>query len=191
VPRIAVKLLGPILLVTILVGCGNSRTAAPSLTRPALPRGFIKVSYWRAGISFRAPRNWTVTYGQSQPLLTVSSGSAVVAVWRYERPGRVSSIDTALAQARDALISKERATDPGLQVIRSQLVTLAGAPAVILDADEQIASRQRRVRSIHLFASGAEVVIDEYAPLGVFDVVDHAVFSPLKRSLALIAPSAA
>jgi hypothetical protein len=39
-----------------------------------------------------------------------------------------------------------------------------------------------------LFADGAELVLDVYAPVRDFHSVDHAVFSPLKRSLQLFRP---
>jgi hypothetical protein len=42
-----------------------------------------------------------------------------------------------------------------------------------------------------MFGSGAEFVVDEYAPTKVFTAVDHVVFSPLRRSLTLIPVSAA
>ncbi len=69
-------------------------------------------------------------------------------------------------------------------------LTQAGSPAVVLDATEQIAGQGRRVHSIHLFTPSGELVVEEYAPSDVFHAVDHEVFSPLKRSLALMPTSA-
>jgi hypothetical protein len=42
------------------------------------------------------------------------------------------------------------------------------------------------VRSTHVYVPGAEYVLDEYAPPAMFHAVDHAVFSPIKRSLRLV-----
>jgi hypothetical protein len=72
-------------------------------------------------------------------------------------------------------------------LIRSQLGRLHGAPTIILDATERIAGNERRVRSIHMFGPGAEFVVDEYAPTNMFAAVDHLAFSPLRRSLTLLA----
>jgi len=65
------------------------------------------------------------------------------------------------------------------------VATVAGYPAIELDAFEQLKGSPRRVRSTHVFTGTSEVVLDEYAPTAIFHSVDHAVFSPLKRSLRL------
>jgi hypothetical protein len=122
---------------------------------------------------------------------TVSSGAAIVAVWRYQRTAPTPATSAALDQTRAGLIRAAQGSDPSLRVIRSHLGRLHGAPTVILDAVEQISGHERRVRSIHMFGSGAEFVADEYAPTSVFAAVDHIVFSPLRRSLTLIPVSGA
>jgi hypothetical protein len=81
-----------------------------------------------------------------------------------------------------------RARASGTRLIRVRTPRLAGLPAIVLDATERIGGRTRRVRSIHLFAPQLELVVEEYAPPGIFHSVDRAVFSPLKRSLRLIYP---
>ena len=71
------------------------------------------------------------------------------------------------------------------------LRTRAGAaPAVELDALERVGGQLRRVRSIHVFLAHAEIVLDEYAPPGQFHAVNRAVFTPVRRSLALTGASA-
>jgi hypothetical protein len=57
---------------------------------------------------------------------------------------------------------------------------------IVVDAIESIAGRRRRVRSFHVFVRGAEIVLDEYAPVAMFHAVDHSVFSPLNHSLVLL-----
>jgi hypothetical protein len=44
---------------------------------------------------------------------------------------------------------------------------------------------------MHVYLPGAEVVLEEYAPPALFHRIDHAVFSPVKRSLRLTVPGAA
>jgi hypothetical protein len=70
-------------------------------------------------------------------------------------------------------------------LIRASVGLVDGYPAIELDAFERINGRPRRVRSTHVFTGSSEVVLDEYAPAALFHSVDHAVFSPLKRSLHL------
>jgi hypothetical protein len=179
------------LVVPAVVACGNSRTPPPNLTKPAVPRGVRAVTYPQSGIKFNAPANWTVATERAPMVATVTSGAAIVAVWRYHRTAPTPATVAALDQTRRALIRAVQSSDPSLQLIRSHLGRLHGAPTVILDAIEQIGGRERRVRSIHMFGSGAEFVVDEYAPTSEFAAVDHVVFSPLRRSLTLIPVSAA
>lgn len=75
-------------------------------------------------------------------------------------------------------------------MIRSALTRADGRPAIALDVLERISGQLRRVRSLHVYAGGAELVLEEYAPPAVFSTVDHAVFSPVTRSLKLAQPTA-
>jgi hypothetical protein len=170
-------------LLAVLAGCGNSRTPVPSLTTPAPPSGFRPLRFPAAGLSLQAPRNWNVTAGHGRLLTTVSSGGAVVALWRFPVSGPAPVGDAALRQAAQQLVSAARARDPGMRVIASKVARIGGIPAVELDAVEQIAGHSRRVRSSHLFEPHAEVVLEEYAPPGLFAGVEAAVFLPLMRSL--------
>jgi hypothetical protein len=138
------------------------------------------------GVSFKVPTNWTRATDAPPLIGTFSSGPAVIALWRYHRSGPQPADAGADARARALLVSAARARDSTLTVIRSKLMTLDGAQAVVLDATEQIAGQPRRVRSFHVFVPGAEIVLEEYAPPSLFHSVDHAVFSPLNHSLALL-----
>ena len=55
----------------------------PSVTTPAPPTGFRALSFPAAGLSLQAPSNWAVTAGHGRLLTTVSSGGAVIALWRF------------------------------------------------------------------------------------------------------------
>lgn len=180
----ALALLG---LTCALAGCGNSRTPLPNFTRSAVPDGFTSFHYQAAGIAVRAPRNWSVQDGHAPLVAIFSSGNAIVAVWRYSRAALPPHGRAALAQARTQLIALSRRRDPRLQVIRSKLGSLRGDPSVEVDALERINGQLRRVRSVHVFVNGAEVVLEEYAPFSEFHRVDHLAFSPIKRSLRLAA----
>ena len=185
------SLLALLLVMPTVAACGNSRTQVPNLAQPAMPRGSRTLTYTKAGITLVAPANWAVS-GQKPPLLaTVNSGAAIVALWRYPRTAPAPATSAALDQKRSALIRSAQSRDPSLRLIRARVGRLHGAPTVILDATERIAGQERRVRSIHMFASDAEVVVDEYAPPGIFAAVDQVVFVPLRRSLTLLPMSAA
>ena len=173
----------------LLSACGNSRTPVPSLTRPAAAGALRTFSYPAAGVSFSAPRSWTVIQEPAPIAAALGSGSAVVALWRYPRTAGLPRSAAELSLARRALIRAARARDGALVVIGSRTLRVAGAPAIELDATEQVAGQLRRSRSTHVFAHGAEIVLDEYAPVSLFDQLDVAVFAPLERSLSLSSPA--
>jgi hypothetical protein len=169
----------------LLAGCGYSRTPAPPVGRPATPTGFVGEGFPTAKIALYFPRNWTVTQSQLPLAATISSGPAVVAVWRYPRTVPPPPDRAALKLARAALISAARARGRSLTLIRTSLTRISGAPTIVLDAFERIAGGLRRVRSLHMFVPGAEIVLDEYAPPSEFHAIDHLVFSPLNHSINL------
>jgi hypothetical protein len=174
-----------------LAGCGAARTPVPSIAGPAAPQRFHTVTYApRAGVSLSVPENWASTRSQAPLIGTISSGSAVISLWRYLRTEPLPSDATTLQSARTALIDTARSRDPALRVIRSAVTKADGQPAIALDVLERISGQLRRVRSLHVYASGAELVLEEYAPPAAFSTVDHAVFSPVRRSLKLAQPTA-
>lgn len=177
--------------VALLAGCGNARTAVPSATRPAPPDGFVTLTRAYADARLAVPRNWVVT-GQRAPLVvTVQSGTAVVALWRFQRRGPVPAGREALAAARARLIARLRGRDRALRLLRASLTRVDGADAIELEAQERIGGLPRRVDSTHVYLPGAELVLDEYAPPAAFAAVDRSVFAPVRRSLTLIRSGAA
>jgi hypothetical protein len=177
--------------VVLLAGCGNASTAVPSATRPAPPDGFMTLTRAYAGARLAVPRNWVVT-GQRAPLvLTIQSGTAVVALWRFARRGPVPAGRHALAAARTGLIARIRGRDRALRLLRASFARVDGAVAIELEAQERIGGLPRQVSSTHVYLPGAELVLDEYAPPAAFAAVDRSVFAPMRRSLALIRSGAA
>jgi hypothetical protein len=169
-----------------LSGCGNSRTPLPNLSAPAAPRALARETFPAVGVSFKVPTNWTRATDTPPLIGTFSSGPAVIALWRYHRAAPPPADASADAHARALLLSTARVRDPTLKVIRSKLTTIDGVQTVVVDATEMISGQRRRVRSFHMFVRGAEIVLEEYAPPSLFHAVDHTVFSPLNRSLALL-----
>jgi hypothetical protein len=172
-----------------LAGCGNSRTPAPSLTRPATAGPLRLLSYPAAGVSFTAPRSWMLIPEPAPVVTVLASGGAVVSVWRYPLSGRAPAGTQQLEAARRSLIAATRARDRNIIVLGSRLLKIDGSPAIELSSIEQVDGQPRRSRATHVFAARSEIVVDEYAPVGAFGAVDAAVFAPLDHSL-VISPSA-
>jgi hypothetical protein len=175
-----------VLIAALLAaGCGDERTPAPDLAAAAPPVGWTRADYPRAGLRVSIPANWTVTSGSAPAVVTVSSGSAVVALWRYPRTEPLPRSDSDLEGARRALAGAASARDPSLAVDASHRVRIGGAPGVVIVGSEKIRGTRVRVRSTHLYAQGGELVADAYAPPGDFARIDAAVFRPLALSLRL------
>jgi hypothetical protein len=156
------------------------------------PTGGVKaVDYLNGALHFNAPAKWAIETGTAPLVVTLGSGPALIAIWRYRRsPSQpLPATVPALEQARTALLAAARARDPTFRVISSAAVILGGSrglPGVELDALETVRGQVRRVRSAHLYVGGTEVVIDEFAPQDLFHEVDGDVFSPLLRSVRLV-----
>jgi hypothetical protein len=183
--RVAILIACPLLL---LAGCGHSGTTVTTLTAPAAADGVRTLAYQVAGVSFEAPRSWEIL-SERPPLVTaVRSNSAVVAVWRYPHTRPLPASRRELARARGQLLGILRARRSTVKIIDATITTVAGHRAIAVESVQRIAGEVSRVRSTHVFAFAAEVVVDEYAPPDLFASVDQAVFSPLLRSLAIARP---
>jgi hypothetical protein len=145
------------------------------------------LSFPGIGVTLDAPRSW-MTVDERPPLVTVlTSGDAVVALWRFPRTGPLPAGRADLSAATQALIDAVRSHQPQIRVIRTAIVRLGGASGIELDAVTQIKGQLRRIRSTHLYTGHQEIVLEEYAPPAVFHAVDHAVFSPIRHSLRVTA----
>ena len=166
---------------------------------PAQPNGSTRVSFDTAGIRFAAPGGWhvqpgtaplvaTVQSGTAPLVATVQSGSAMIAVWRYPRTEPLPASRDQLTQARDLLLQAAKARDATFRPLKSAITRLGSHPAIQVRGTETVSGQARSVRSTHVYAFGAEVVVDAYAPADVFGRIDRAAFVPLVRSLKLRAP---
>jgi len=174
----------------LAAGCGDSRARVPNVTAPLAPKGIQAAFFPSAGVFFAVPGNWTLIRGRPPQLGTVTSRRAEITVWRYPRSEPLPVTAAELEAARLALVSAARARDSTLRVASSKVVRVAGAPALELLGSETVGSEARRVRSTHVFAFGAEVVIDALAPAASFARVDATVFRPVLGTLRLIAARA-
>jgi hypothetical protein len=169
-------------LAALASGCGGD--ASNDTTTTAQATG----SFPKAGVAFTPPADWSVDTGDGQLVATAQAGQATVAVWRYPRSETLPKSKLELQAARDALVSASRERDASFEQIKTAATTVAGEPAVQIRAREHIAGQPRTVRSTHIYAHGAEYVIDAYADADSFRAVDAQVFRPLLRSLKVSAP---
>jgi hypothetical protein len=187
----ALTLLGFIAVSLALGGCGGGAVVDPSLAAVASPAGFTVVSYPAAGVKLSVPRNWTTTPEPAPMLAVFSSGPAVMSLWRYPSTHPALTEPSQLQTALGRLTAAIRAREPSVRVQATGISRVDGDGAVIIDATERVNGRLRRVRTEHVYVDGAELVLDAYAPVSQFPTVDHAVFSPTRKSLALIHGSSA
>ena len=171
-----------------LAGCGNQQQRPPVVGPPAQPNGSTRVSFDTAGIRFAAPGGWHVQSGTAPLVATVQSGSALIAVWRYPRAEPLPATHSQLTQARDLLLQAATARDGTFAAAKTAITKLGSHPAIQVRGSETVSGNPRAVRSTHVYAFGAEVVVDAYAPANVFAQVDRSAFLPLVRSLRLRSP---
>jgi len=180
-----------LLLVAAALGaCGEHRTPPPVLTDPiGRSAGTQTLRYPAAGLVLRVPRGWYVVPGTPPMVMTATSGLAVVTVWRYPRTEPLPRTRRALRLALNGLLGAVRARDSTFRLESSKVLSLAHRPAVQVVGEETVDGQPRRVRSEHIYAFGAETVIDALAPVGQFRAVNQQVFVRMLRGVRVGRPS--
>jgi hypothetical protein len=176
------------LVAATAAGCGRERIEPSDTVRPAAPSGTGQDAFPKDGLSLERPGNWPFRAGRPPLVASASNGTATVALWRYLRSEPLPREDAALETAQASLEEAVKARDGTFALERSTRVEVDGAPAIELRGTETIAGRKRRVRSTHVFAKEAEIVLDAYAAPEDFDRVDEAVFDPIVKSLRIDPP---
>lgn len=174
-------------VAALAAGCGSDSSSTTSAATQSATAG----SYPADGISFKPPAGWSVGAGKGALVATVQAGEATVAVWRYERHEKLPKSEAELKAARDALLGAAAQRDSTFTKIKTAPTTIAGQPAVQIRARETIAGQPRTIRSTHIYANGAEYVVDAYSTADTFRRVDADVFRPLLRSLQIKKPGSA
>jgi hypothetical protein len=173
-----------------LTGCGNRRAAVPDTATAGPPLGTNAAGYPQAGLRFGAPAGWHVEPGHSPLVTTITTGRAAIAVWRYPRTEPLPATTRALEQAKSALLAAAKARDATFAPQDARATRVDGRGAVEVRGTETVEGARRAVRSTHVFAFGAELVVDASAPPRDFARVDRQVFGPLLRSLRVSRPRA-
>jgi hypothetical protein len=169
-----------------LSACGSSSDDGGGAS--ASPSAADTGAFPAQGVSFTPPQDWSVNAGKGHLVATAQAGQATVAVWRYPRGETLPETKLELQAARDALVKASKKRDVTFEQIKTAATTVAGQPAVQIRAKEHIAGQPRTVRSTHIYAHGAEYVVDAYADADSFRAVDAKVFRPLLRSLRVSSP---
>jgi hypothetical protein len=175
----------------LAAGCGAARVEPPDPAQPFATSAPSPREFPAAGIRFRAPGDLPFEPSDAPPLVTATStGTATIAVWRYQRSEPLPRSDTALQDAETALRDAVRTRDPQFEVDRVRRVKVDGAPALQVLGTGRVAGRERRMRSTHVYAKGHEIVVDTYAAPEHFAFADEAIFAPLLRSVKIDPPTA-
>jgi hypothetical protein len=173
----------------LAAGCGNQQSQPPDASVPVQPAGSTPAAFATQGVRFAVPGGWHLLAGTAPLVATAQSGTAMVAVWRYPRTEPLPKTGAQLTQARDLLLQAAKARDTTFTAARTAITKLGAHPAIQVRGTETVSGQARTVRSTHIYAFGAEVVVDAYAPADVFGRVDRDAFGPLLRSLRLRSPS--
>ena len=181
--RSALHVLAACAASALVAGCGGSDEKAAT-TAPEQHSG----RFPEAGISFTPPPGFQVKPGKGRLVASVEAGHGTIAIWRYPRKEELPETKDELKAARDALLEAAAEADETFEPIKTAPTEIAGHPAVQIRARETIAGRPRTVRSSHIYAYGAEVIVDAYAAHDRFREIDAQVFRPMLRSLRVTEP---
>lgn len=166
-------------------GCGDARKSPPDPTTIGRPFGLIQTDFPKSGMSIQVPKEWRKADGTAPLVVTMQAGSATVAVWRYPRTEPLPADHAALVAAKSALVAAVVQRDPTFSLTRAKLLHVGDAKAIEVIGTGSIAGLRRRLRSTHVYAAGAEFVVDAYAPPDQFARVDREVFAPVTTSLKI------
>jgi len=172
-----------------LTACGRERLDVPDGVRPAEPNGTVPADFPQAGVRFQAPGGWKLRGGTAPLLATTTSGTATVAVWRYQRTAPLPREEDELDRAEERLVEAVQTRDRTFDVDGTTRVKVDGAPGIQVTGTATIEGERRRVRSTHVYAKGHELVVDAYATPADFDAIDRTAFRPLLRSLKIDPPA--
>ncbi|HEU4977078.1 MAG TPA: hypothetical protein VFT50_18460 [Baekduia sp.] len=163
-------------LAALASGCGSTDEL------PAAPAPH-PTPFDAKGISFVAPAGWTVNRGTGHLIATVATGEGTVAIWRFPRKQELPDTKDELRAARDGLVDALTSKDDAFEAIATAPTEIAGQPAVQIRAHETIAGVVRTVRTSHIYAGGAEYVVDAYTDDSRFRDIDARFFRPILRSM--------
>ena len=178
-----------LLTALLLAGCGNARQPSPDVRTPGPAFGSERVSYPAAGLTLRrAPSGWARTSGVAPAVAGIVTGTASIGIFRFPRTEALPKTKAQLDAAAVTLLAAAKARDPSFVEIKHARLRVDGHPAIQIRGTETINKQPRTVRSTHIYAFGAEIVIDAFAPEADFRRVDTQAFRPLLATMQIRAP---
>lgn len=178
-----------VVAAALSAGCGRDRLEPPDPTRPTASLAEVERRYPQAGLRFEAPGDIVFERGQDPLVASAASGTATVAIWRYPRTEQLPRSDAALEDAERTLVDAIKLRDPSFVLDDVERVRVDGARALQVLGTQRVLGRERRVRSTHVYAKGAEFVVDAYAAPRDFATADKGLFRPLVDSLKIDPPA--
>jgi hypothetical protein len=173
------------LLVPLLAGCGDRRVRPPDVASPLPPGGVHVVAYPKAGLALKIPNSWRTEPGTSPLVVSIASGTATIALWRYPRTEPLPAGAAAFQTAKRALVRAAQRRDRTLRVAQARVIRFHGRPALQIVGGETVGDERRMVRSTHIFRNRSEIVVETLAPPAIFAGLDRSVFEPLLQSLKI------
>lgn len=166
-----------------LPACGTERPPTPNPLAVKEPKGLIRATEPRTGLSIEVPGNWRRDFRSPPGMFRIASGAAQVSGWAYRRSEPLPAGDEDLEAAKDALVEESKRRNATLRVESTRISTVAGAPAVELVGVQTVEGQVMRTRSVHFYRGGTEYVVEALAPPRAFAKADHGVLRPLLASL--------
>jgi hypothetical protein len=164
-------------------GCGNERGTPPDLD--ALGQAGATKEFVSPGIvRFRYPETWFAAGATAPRYAQLSSGGAVASVYAYPRTD-LATDPASIEAARRRLIESLRRRDPGFLIESTKITQLDGSPAVEVRGRGTIAGEPVKTRSVHLYRSDVEWLIDAYARPAQFAEANRVAFAPMLASIKL------
>ncbi len=186
------SILGIVAAALVAAGCGSEPQRPPDVGTPGPPGPLLPLTFGSLGVSLEIPGAWKLEQGPADgPLLAkITSGRATIALWRYPRTEPLPTTRSDLEATRDSLVAAVKTRDPEYSVTSTRILRNGSRRGVEIIGTGSNSGFPRRARSVHLFAGGAEVVLDQYATPEQFATVDGDVFRDVARSLRVRQPSA-
>jgi hypothetical protein len=170
----------------LAAGCGTERQPAANPTEVVAPAGSETVRFRRAGIRFRAPRNWELREREAPQVFSLSSGAGFVTGFAYPREEPLPDTGAELRAAQRRLVREVRERDEDFDLTRAETTEVAGSRAIELRGAQVLSNRRLATHSVHVFEGSVEYVFEAIAPPGAdFRRTDREVLRPLLRSLEL------
>jgi hypothetical protein len=177
-----------ILAALLATGCGRDRLDVPDVEQPIVARTLAPKDFPREGLRMGLPLQWGFARGEAPLVAQATSGTAAIAVWRYPRTEALPRDAASMEAAQAELLRAVRQRDERYREISTRRTEVDGEPALELVGDQRVGGQPRRVRSTHVYAEGAEIVVDAYATERDFARLDAAVFRPFVRALRIGRP---